>query len=69
MRITAELIQARKTEQVELPSGATGLDLLRLLHLAPDAHLVIRGDTPMPLDERLADGEHVSILSAVSGGA
>lgn len=61
-------MQARRTEQVDLPAGATGLDLLRQLHLAPDAHLVIRGDSPAPLDEPLNDEEHVRILSAISGG-
>jgi sulfur carrier protein ThiS len=44
------------------------MDLLRSLGLAPDAHLVVRGDTPIPLDEPLADGERLRILTAVSGG-
>ena len=69
MQLTVELIQARRTESVTLPAEATGLDLLRELHLAPDAHLVIRGDRPIPVDERLSDGEHLRILSAISGGA
>ncbi len=69
MQVTAELFQARRTEQLALPSGATGLDLLRQLHLAPDAHLVVRGESPIPLDEPLMDGERVLIISVISGGA
>jgi len=69
MRITAELVQGRKTESIELPEAATGFDLLRSLGLAPDAHLVVRGDSPIPLDEPLIDAEHLRILSVVSGGS
>ena len=68
MRVTVELVQARRTEPLELPSGATGLELLAQLRLHPDAHLVIRGDRPIPVDEPLVDGEHLRILSAISGG-
>ncbi len=68
MRITAELVQARRTEAIELPDRATGFDLLHSLKLAPDAHLVVRGDLPIPLDEPLADEERVRVISVVSGG-
>lgn len=68
MQVQVELIQARRTETLDLPSEATALDLLRQLHLAPDAHLVIRGDAPIPIDTRLVDGEELRILSAISGG-
>ncbi len=68
MRITAELVQARKTEAVELPDHANGFDLLRSLKLAPEAHLVVRGDSPIPLDEPLQDQETLQIISVVSGG-
>ena len=62
-------MRAHRTEGVELPEGATGLDLLRKLGLPPDAHLVVRGDIPIPVDEPLAEGEELLILSVVSGGA
>ncbi len=69
MQVTAELVQARRTEDVALPAGATGLDLLKRLGLAPDAHLLLRGETPIPVDEPLAEGERVRILIVVSGGS
>ncbi|HYM39652.1 MAG TPA: thiamine biosynthesis protein ThiS [Thermoplasmata archaeon] len=69
MIVTAELVQARKSEAVDLPDSATGFDLLRRLNLAVDAHLVVRGDTPIPLDEPLVDRERIRVLSVVSGGA
>ncbi len=69
MRVTVELVQARKEQTVELPSASTGLDLLRRLGLAPDAHLLVRGDSPIALDEPLADAERLRILAVVSGGS
>ena len=68
MKIAVELMRAHTTQNMELPDGATGFDLLRRLELAPDAHLLIRGDSPIPLDAALVAGEHLSVLSVVSGG-
>lgn len=68
MRLVVDLFSQREERTVELPDRATGLDLFRLLSLAPDAHLLVRGDAPLPLDEPLEEGEALTILSVVSGG-
>jgi sulfur carrier protein ThiS len=68
MLITVELFSARRIETIEMPPNSTGLGLLKALKLAPDAHLVVRRDVPLPLDEPLADGETLTVLSVVSGG-
>ena len=38
------------------------------LDLAPDAHLLVRGDVPIPIDEPLEDGETIRVIAVVSGG-
>jgi len=53
---------------VDLPSPARGLDLLSALGLAPDAHLLVRGDVPLPEDEELRDGDRIRVIAVVSGG-
>lgn len=68
MRVTAELYPARETRPVDIPEGASGVDLLKSLGLAPDAHILVRGDVPIPLDEPLREGERVRVISVVSGG-
>jgi sulfur carrier protein ThiS len=68
MRITAELFPARETKAVELPPGSSGYDLIKLLGLAPDVHLLVREDVPIPIDEKLRDGERVRVIAVVSGG-
>ncbi|HWM52022.1 MAG TPA: thiamine biosynthesis protein ThiS [Thermoplasmata archaeon] len=68
MRVTAELLPGRREESVELGPTARGVDLLRALRLAPDAHILIRGDGPIPADESLRDGERIRVIGVVSGG-
>ncbi len=68
MRVTVERLQLHRTEDVDLSTGATGLDLFDRLGLAPDAHLLVRGDMPIPLDEPLQEGDALLVISVVSGG-
>jgi sulfur carrier protein ThiS len=69
MRVLAELVPSRREEFVELTPSARGLDLLKALHLAPDAHILFRGDAPIPIDETLVDGDRIRVVGVVSGGA
>ncbi len=68
MLVTVETMPARRQQTCELPNGATGFDLLKILHFAPDAHLLVRDEIPLPLDEPLKDGERVRVIAVVSGG-
>lgn len=68
MRVLAERVPRRSEETVELTAGATGLDLLRTLGLAPDAHLLVSEEVPIPLDAPLTDGQRVRVIGVVSGG-
>jgi len=68
MRITAEILPTRREEILELGPSSTGLDLLRALRLAPDAHILVRRDVPIAADEPLSDGERIRVVGIVSGG-
>lgn len=68
MKVTAELFPNRREEEVELGTSPTGLDLLRALRLAPDAHILVRRDVPIAADESLIDGERIRVVGIVSGG-
>lgn len=68
MRIRVSLHPGGESRNVELPGGASGLDLVRALRLAPDAHVILRGETPVPEDEALRDGDRVRVVAVVSGG-
>jgi sulfur carrier protein ThiS len=63
------VLPARAEREVEVPASSTGIDLVRALGLAPDVHLILRGDLPVPLDAPLREGESLRILGVVSGGS
>ena len=69
MRVAVEILPSRREEPVELTPPARGLDLLKALRLAPDAHILFRGNVPIPIDETLVDGDRIRVVGVVSGGA
>jgi sulfur carrier protein ThiS len=53
---------------VKLPQGSRVSDVLEQMKLYADAHIVIRGKTPVPLTAEVADGERLKVLRVASGG-
>ncbi|MCU0851613.1 MAG: hypothetical protein MUC80_10155 [Candidatus Thermoplasmatota archaeon] len=53
---------------VELKKGETVEILLKKLHLRADAVIVMRGSTPIPVDDALEDEQSLQILQVASGG-
>jgi len=66
MRIKVEAGGSR--EELEMPENASSMDLLARLGLLPDAHLVLRDGTPIPIDERLNDEDRLKVIKVASGG-
>jgi len=58
----------RKPRSVRLPEGSTVQAMLDSLGLFPDAHIVVRGRTPVPLDAPLESGDNLRIIKVASGG-
>ena len=69
MRVIAEILPIRREELIDLGANATGLDLLRALRLAPDAHILVRSDIPIAADQPLEDGDRIRVVGVVSGGS
>src|SRR2546427_2140917 len=68
MWVTAELFPARETRTVDLSEDADGYELMKRLGLAPDVHILVRDEVPIPIDERLRAGERLRVIAVVSGG-
>jgi len=68
MKISVELIPSREKKIIELPQGSNGLNLVKAMGLAPDVHIIIRSNIPIPIDKVLQDGDKIRIISIVSGG-
>ena len=58
----------KEKQEVEMEEDSTGMVLLKKLDLPPDAHILVREKIPIPLDEKLLDGESIGIIKVVSGG-
>ncbi len=52
----------RKAKELRLPEGSTVGTMLDSLGLYPDAHIVVRGKTPVPVDSPLVDGDQLRIV-------
>jgi sulfur carrier protein ThiS len=53
---------------VKLPEGSKVADVLEQMKLFADAHIVIKGKTPVPLNADVTDGETLKVLRVASGG-
>ena len=69
MHVFAEIVPGRRSEAVDLPANSTGLDLLRVLRMTPDAHILVRQDVPVAADEVLSEGDRIQVIGVVSGGS
>lgn len=57
------------TREVEVPGPLSVQALLGRLEVARESVLVIRGDTLVPVDAVLDDGDEVEIRPVISGGS
>ena len=69
MIITIHLLPTRKeTKRIKLETGSSVEQAIRALGLYPDQWIPVRNDEPLPLDEKLEDGDELKLISVVSGG-
>ena len=68
MKITLSISPDTSKKEVTIPRGSQVLDLLKKIQLKPDTLIVLRGNTPIPIDEVLEEAEELRILRVASGG-
>lgn len=69
LKVLVELLPGRKkAKTIELNPGSTAEDAMRALGLYPDGWIPVRGDSPIPIDEELRDGDRLRLIAVVSGG-
>lgn len=70
MKIHIDVRGSRKTEKsLDISDGATVLELLRLLQIHPDAVICFAGESPVPVDTVMVDGQELTVIEAASGGS
>ncbi len=69
MIVTIHLLPTKKeTKRINLEKGSSVEQAIRMLGLYPDQWVPVRNDLPLPLDEKLEDGDELKLISVVSGG-
>lgn len=57
-----------RTTAVRLDEGSTVSDMLEEMKLFADAHIVLRGKTPIPITDSVRPGETLKVIKVASGG-
>jgi sulfur carrier protein ThiS len=68
MKITVKILPLNSIKEVDLKSGSKVYDVLKKINLRPDAFIVLKGNTPIPVDEILDEEQELNILQVASGG-
>jgi sulfur carrier protein ThiS len=57
-----------KTSAVKVKEGSKISDVLEVMKLYADAHIVLRGRSPVPITETVLAGETLKVIKVASGG-
>jgi sulfur carrier protein ThiS len=68
MKIKITRVPQDTSTVVEIKKGETVVMLLKKLQLRSDAVIVMRGSTPIPVDDTLDNEKELRILQVASGG-
>ena len=68
MKIKVKIVPRNVKQEVEVKDGSTAADLLRIMKLRPDGFIVLRNNTPIPIDEVVNEGQELTLLQVASGG-
>jgi len=63
-----KVIENGKKSSYELSEGATILDLLSFIDGYPDSYIAMKGSVPVPMTERLNEGQVIKLVKVASGG-
>ena len=69
MNVTvARVPRPNVAQALEVPLGATVVDVVRRVGALPDQVIVIRDERPLPLDAPLHEGDRLQVVNVFSGG-
>ena len=68
MKISVKILPDNSLKEVDIKSGSKINDLIKKIHLKPDAILVLKDNKPIPIDHIIDEGHKLTILKVASGG-
>jgi len=68
VRVQVTLSRENTSKNIELSDDSTAEKLIEKLGLRPDNVIIMNNDTPIPFDEKLSNGQNLTIIEVSSGG-
>jgi len=68
LKIHVKILPMNITDEVDIESGSKMFNLLKKINLKPDNVIILRGNTPVPVDELIIKEQNLTIIQVASGG-
>ena len=68
MKIRVKISRTNEIKEIDLESGSTINDILKIINLKPDTVVVMNKDKPIPIDEKIPKDNDITIIQVSSGG-
>ena len=68
MKIKITMQPSNIKKDVEINKDLTVFDLLKKIQVKPDTVIVLKNNTPVPVDDILSDAKELRIIQVASGG-
>ena len=68
MKIKITMIPSNIKKDVEIHKDSTVFDLLKKIQVKPDTVIVLKNNTPIPVDVILSDAKELQVIQVASGG-
>ena len=68
MKLKINFSGSDKIKEIEINNGLLISDLLKKINLNTNKTIVLRNNTPIPIDEKIIEGEILTIIEVSSGG-
>jgi sulfur carrier protein ThiS len=68
MKIKVKIVPRNVQQEVDVKKGSTVAELLRLMQLRPDAFIILKNNSPIPIDEIVDGNQELCLLQVASGG-
>lgn len=68
LKIHVKILPKNVTDEIDIKSGSKMYDLLKKINLKPDNIIILRDNTPVPVDDILTNEQELTIIQVASGG-
>ena len=68
LKIKIKILPKNITNEIEINKGVKIFDILKNLDLKPDNIIILRNNTPVPVDDIIDDDQELTLIYVASGG-